>query len=188
MATDATTVPAAGTTVTGPAPETHPAGPPPGGIDSAHFRRVLGHFPTGVVVVSAIDEGQPVGLAVGSFASVSLEPPMVGFFPGKSSTSWPRIRRAGSFVANVLGAHQADVCRAFAASGGEKFTGLGWRHASGGAPILNDVTAWIECDIADITDAGDHWFVLGSVRNLAVTSSHGPLLFFRGGYARVGED
>lgn len=154
-------------------------------VTPTHFRRVLGHFPTGVVVISAIDDGEPVGLAVGSFASVSLDPPMVGFFPDKASTSWPRIRRAGSFVVNVLGDHQQDICRAFAASGGDKFAGLDWHRASNGAPVLDDVTTWIECDIHDIMDAGDHWFVLGQVRDLAVTSDRGPLLFFQGRYARL---
>jgi flavin reductase (DIM6/NTAB) family NADH-FMN oxidoreductase RutF len=154
-------------------------------VEPAQFRRVLGHFPTGVVVISAIDDGEPVGFAVGSFASVSLDPPLVGFFPDKSSTSWPRIQRAGAFVVNVLGDHQRDVCRAFAASGGNKFDGLGWSRASSGAPILHGVTAWIECDLEDTTDAGDHWFALGRVRDLAVTSSQGPLLFFQGRYARL---
>ncbi|WP_079165741.1 flavin reductase family protein [Streptomyces sp. NRRL S-31] len=158
----------------------------PPSIDFAHFRRVLGHFPTGVVVITAIADGEPVGFAVGSFASVSLDPPMVGFFPGKSSTSWPLIQRAGSFVVNVLGDHQQDLCRAFASSGGDKFKGIRWHRASNGAPVLQDVIAWIECDINTVSDAGDHWFVLSRVHDLAVsTSTEGPLLFFQGRYARV---
>ncbi|MEE1784161.1 flavin reductase family protein [Streptomyces sp. SP17BM10] len=161
--------------------------PAPATFDSAHFRRVLGQFPTGLVVVTGMDSQEPVGMAVGSFTSVSLAPPMVGFLPDKSSTSWPRIRRAGSFVVNVLGENQENVCRAFAASGGDKFSGIGWRRGPGGAPILDGITAWISCDIADVVDAGDHWFVLGAVRDLAATSGGNPLLFFRGRYAHLEE-
>jgi 3-hydroxy-9,10-secoandrosta-1,3,5(10)-triene-9,17-dione monooxygenase reductase component len=154
-------------------------------FDSAHFRRVLGHFPTGVVAISAIDQNEPVGLTVGSFTSVSLEPPMIGFFPSKSSTSWPRIERAGSFVANVLAEHQEEVSRAFAVSGGNKFGQFVWRRGATGAPVLDGVAAWIECDVVDVVAAGDHLFVLGRVLDLAVAGDRRPLVFFQGGYARL---
>ncbi|WP_167513524.1 flavin reductase family protein [Streptomyces bauhiniae] len=154
-------------------------------FDSAHFRRVLGHFPTGVVAVSAIDGDEPVGLTVGSFTSVSLEPPMVGFFPSATSTSWPRIERAGSFVANVLAEHQANLSAVFAASGGDKFGRLGWHRGVTGAPILDGVAAWIECEVADVVPAGDHLFVLGRVLDLAVAGDPRPLVFFQGDYARL---
>ena len=137
-------------------------------FDSAHFRRVLGHLPTGVVAISAIDGDEPVGLTVGSFASVSLDPPMVGFFPSVTSTSWPRIERAGSFVANVLAEHQLD----------------GHRGVTG-APILDGVAAWIECEVADVVPAGDHLFVLGRVLDLAVAGDPRPLVFFQGDYATL---
>ncbi|MFJ8982401.1 flavin reductase family protein [Streptomyces sp. NPDC102282] len=155
---------------------------PPQAVAST-FRRVLGHFPTGVVVVTAMHDDAPVGFAVGSFASVSLDPPMVGFFPDRASTTWPRIQRAGAFVVNVLGDHQRDVCRAFATSGSDKFRTVSWHQAANGAPVIHDANAWIECDISAVTEAGDHWFVLGLVRDLAVVSDRSPLLFFQGGYA-----
>jgi flavin reductase (DIM6/NTAB) family NADH-FMN oxidoreductase RutF len=154
-------------------------------FDSAHFRRVLGHFPTGVVAISAIDQDEPVGLTVGSFTSVSLEPPLVGFFPSKSSTSWPRIERAGSFVVNVLAEHQEEVSMAFAASGGDKFGRFVWQRGANGAPVLDGVAAWIECDLVDVVAAGDHLFVLGRVLDLAVAADRRPLIFFQGGYARL---
>src|SRR6476619_3878226 len=99
----------------------------PSSFDTARYRQVLGHFPTGVVVVTAVDDGEPVGLAIGSFSSVSLDPPLVGFFPDRSSTSWPRIEKAGSFAVNILGEHQEDICRTFASKGGDKFAGIGWK-------------------------------------------------------------
>ena len=153
-------------------------------FDEGRFRQVLGHFTTGVTVITASAADGPVGLAVGSFASVSLQPPMVGFFPDKSSSSWPKIEAAGHFCVNVLGEAQEDVCRRFASKEDDKFRGLGWHEAGSGAPVLDGILAWIDCDIESVTEAGDHWFVLGRVRDLAVVHDGAPLLFFRGGYGR----
>lgn len=154
-------------------------------IDSAHFRQVLGHFPTGVTVITAIgSDGRPAGFAVGSFFSVSLEPALVGFCAGKSSTSWPDIRRAGAFCVNILAEDQEAVCRAFASKTEDKFVGLGWTPTSAGLPRLADVLAWIECDIDAVHDAGDHEICVGRVRELAVEREKGALLFYRGGYGR----
>lgn len=153
-------------------------------FDSAKFRQVLGHFPTGVTVVTAAAEGGPVGLAVGSFASVSLDPPLVAFFPDKGSASWPRIEEAGAFCVNILAEDQEDVCRRFASKGDDKFAGLGWKPAGSGAPILDGTLAWIDCDIGDVVEAGDHYCVMGRVRGLDVSHDGAPLVFFRGGYGR----
>lgn len=153
-------------------------------FDQARFRQVLGHFTTGVTVITADAPDGPVGLAVGSFASVSLDPPMVGFFPDRGSSSWPKIEASGHFCVNVLAEAQEDVCRRFAGKGDDKFRGLGWHAAASGAPVLEGILAWIDCEIESVTDAGDHYFVLGRVRDLAVVHDGAPLLFFRGGYGR----
>ena len=153
-------------------------------FDAAKFRQVLGHFPTGVTVVTAANDGVPVGLAVGSFASVSLDPPLVAFFPDKASSSWPKIETAGSFCVNILAEDQEDVCRRFASKGDDKFLGLGWKPTASGAPLLDDVLAWIDCGIDSVVEAGDHFCVTGRVRDLAVIHDGGPLVFFRGGYGR----
>ena len=153
-------------------------------FDSATYRQVLGHFPTGVTVVTAAPEGEPVGLAVGSFSSVSLDPPLVAFFPDRSSSSWPRIEAAGVFCVNILGEDQEEICRRFAMKGDDKFKGLGWKPAGSGSPLIDDVIAWIDCDIDSVTEAGDHFCVTGRVRELGVGHDRGPLLFFRGGYGR----
>jgi flavin reductase (DIM6/NTAB) family NADH-FMN oxidoreductase RutF len=123
-------------------------------------------------------------MAVGSFTSVSLDPPLVAFFPDKTSTTWPRIERAGSFCVNVLGQDQLHVCRAFAAKGGDKFGELRWQTATSGAPIIEEAIAWIDCDIEQVHEAGDHYIVVGRVRELDVVGSSLPLLFFQGGYGR----
>jgi flavin reductase (DIM6/NTAB) family NADH-FMN oxidoreductase RutF len=154
------------------------------GVDEAHFRQVLGHFPTGVTVVTAMTEGEPVGLAVGSFTSVSLDPPLVLFCPAKSSSSWPKIEAAGSFCVNILGEDQESVSRVFAGKGADKFQGLGWRLGAVGAPILNDVLAWIDCRVEDVHEGGDHYLVVGRVAELGIGHEGRPLVFFRGGYGR----
>lgn len=152
-------------------------------IDGATFRRVLGHYPTGVCVVTAIEpDGQPSAMVVGSFTSVSLDPPLVAFFPDRSSTSWPRIERAGKFCVNVLGSHQQDLCRRFSAKGDDKFAGLDFRLSTLGSPLLNDVIAWIDCTLEAIHEAGDHLIVLGRVRELDIERADHPLLFLRGKY------
>ncbi|HWB66355.1 MAG TPA: flavin reductase [Mycobacteriales bacterium] len=162
-----------------------PRGGPARPIDALRFRQVLGHFPTGVAVVTGIDaDGQPAGMAVGSFSSVSLQPPLVAFMPDKASTSWPRFRDSGSFCVNILGSDQESVCRTFAVSGADKFAELGWRPAGSGSPIIDGVLAWIDCDVEAVHEAGDHWIVIGAVRDLDVGSTSMPLVFFQGGYGR----
>jgi flavin reductase (DIM6/NTAB) family NADH-FMN oxidoreductase RutF/DNA-binding IclR family transcriptional regulator len=154
-------------------------------IDSGWFRTVLGQYPTGVCVVTAVHpETGPAGMVIGSFTSVSLVPPMVAFFPDKSSTSWPKVERAGAFCVNILGADQESVCRRFAAKGGDKFSGQTFRPAGTGSPIIEGCVAWIDCDIAAIQEAGDHFIVLGRVRDLQLEQPRLPLLFFKGGYGR----
>jgi flavin reductase (DIM6/NTAB) family NADH-FMN oxidoreductase RutF len=154
-------------------------------FDTAKFRQVLGHFPTGVTIITAIDDGQPVGFAVGSFASLSLEPPQILFCAGKSSSSWPKIQAAGKFCVNVLADDQEDVSRVFASKAPDKFQEIGWKHSGNGSPILNGVLAYIDCRIGDVVEAGDHFVVIGLVDDLDVMHEGGPLIFFRGGYGRV---
>ena len=154
-------------------------------IDPGNFRSVLGHFPTGVAVVTGLDaDGKPAGMAVGSFSSVSLDPPLVAFMPDRSSTSWPKFRDSGSFCVNILGADQENVCRTFASRGGDKFADLSWRPAASGAPILDGVLAWIDCDTDVVHEAGDHFIVIGRVRALEIGTPALPLVFFQGGYGR----
>jgi flavin reductase (DIM6/NTAB) family NADH-FMN oxidoreductase RutF len=149
------------------------------------FRRVLGQYPTGVCVVTATEpDGRRVGFVVGSFTSVSLNPPLVAFFPDKGSTSWPRIRNVGRFCVNILSAEQENVCRNFASRKEDKFEGIAYREAESGSPILSDAVAWIDCDLESVAEGGDHYVVLGRVRRLDVESNSLPLLFFQGGYGR----
>jgi flavin reductase (DIM6/NTAB) family NADH-FMN oxidoreductase RutF/DNA-binding IclR family transcriptional regulator len=153
--------------------------------DPAWFRQVLGQYPTGVTVVTAMcADGQPAGMAVGSFTSVSLSPPLVAFFPDKSSSTWPKICPAGAFCVNVLGADQEDVCRLFATKGADRFAQFKWHLAESGVPILDGAVAWIDCAVELVQDAGDHYIVIGRVRELDLGAEELPLLFYRGGYGR----
>ncbi|MFF3330425.1 flavin reductase family protein [Streptomyces sp. NPDC002888] len=154
-------------------------------LDQGDFRRVLGNFATGVTVVTApattADEG-PAGFACQSFTSLSLDPPLVAFMVGRTSTTWPRIARAGVFCVNVLSAHQGDLCRAFAVSGADKFTGVPYDPApASGSPRLAGTLAWIDCTIHAVHTGGDHLIVVGRVNALGAAEGDGaPLLFHRG--------
>lgn len=152
--------------------------------DPTRFRHVLGHVPTPVVVVAAVDDG-PVGLAVGSFASISLEPALVGFFVDRGSSTWPRVARAGTFAVNVLADDQEQLCRRFATKGADRFAEVTWHAGHGGAPLLDGALAWIECDLADVVETGDHRLAIGAVRRLDVRDGASPLIFHRSGFARV---
>jgi 3-hydroxy-9,10-secoandrosta-1,3,5(10)-triene-9,17-dione monooxygenase reductase component len=153
------------------------------GLDQARFREVLGHFATGITIVTANEEGVPVGFSCQSFAALSLDPPMVLLAPAKSSTSWPRIAQAGAFCVNILGEHQEAVCRVFAVSGGDKFDGVDWTPGVTGAPILTGSLAHVECTLEAIYEGGDHELVTGLV--VSMGSSDGtPLVFYRSGFGR----
>jgi 3-hydroxy-9,10-secoandrosta-1,3,5(10)-triene-9,17-dione monooxygenase reductase component len=152
--------------------------------DAASFRAVLGHFATGITVITAIDDGEPVGIAANSFTSVSLEPPLVLFCAAQTSTTWPRIRNAGHFTVNVLDEHQEHISRLFAQKGADRFGQIPWRQGKAG-PILHDVHAYLDCTIEAEHEAGDHVIVVGRVHELGLTADAGPLLFYQGRYGRL---
>jgi len=152
-------------------------------IDSRAFRHALGHFCTGVTVVAAVVDGEPIGFACQSFAALSLDPPLVLFCPGKTSRTWPLIEKAGSFCVNVLSHEQRDVSMVFGRSGEDKFAAVSWSPAPSGAPVLDGVLTWIDCAIEQVVDGGDHHIVIGRVTTLGSPVPGRPLLFYRGSYA-----
>ncbi len=153
-------------------------------FDRTWFRQVLGQYPTGVCVVTAITAaGDRAGMVVGSFTSVSLDPPMVAFFPSTTSQTWPELASCEQFCVNVLAADQEAVARQFAqAPMDARFDGVGTRSTPSGAPLIEGAVAWIECSPALVQEAGDHFLVLADVTALGIENGKLPLLFFRGGY------
>ncbi|MFF9509831.1 flavin reductase family protein [Streptomyces sp. NPDC014724] len=153
-------------------------------VDPAEFRGVLGHFASGVTIVTAHDpddEAGPAGFACQSFASLSLDPPLVTFMVARTSATWPRIARAGAFCVNILGAEQGALCRTFAVSGADKFAGVAYEPAPAtGSPLLDSVPAWIDCRIHAVHTGGDHLIVVGRVEALGAVDGGDPLLFHRG--------
>jgi len=159
--------------------------PAPSDLDPRAFRNTLGQFCTGVVIATGCVDGEPAGFAAQSFSSVSLDPPLILLCPAKTSSSWPKLRAAGSFCINILAADQKPVCDVFAQSGIDKFAALPWRQGVTGAPILDGVLAYVDCDLEAEHDAGDHTIVLGRVRDAKILDAHGlPLLFLRGAYGQ----
>lgn len=157
-------------------------------IDSGTFRQVLGSYPTGVCVISAMDaQNRPVGMVVGTFTSVSLDPPLVGFLPDKKSGTWAQIESAGRFCVNVLGSDQQEVCRQIAGRGPDKFEGVDFAVSEHGVPAIAGAIATIDCAIHAVLEAGDHWFVLGAVLAMETPRVDDPMLFHRGRYGGFAE-
>ncbi|WP_327048462.1 flavin reductase family protein [Microbispora sp. NBC_01189] len=148
---------------------------------NAHdYKAVLGHFCTGVTVITSLDEGRPVGFTCQAFSALSIEPPLVLLCPQKTSTTWPRIRRAGRLAVNVLSDRQREIGRRFARTGIDRFAGVEWHPSPSGLPLLPDTLAWLECHVVEEIDAGDHSVVVASVDDLAAGPARHPLLFFQG--------
>ena len=160
-----------------PAPA--PRAPAP---DPRSFRDALGRFATGVAFVTAAPGGEPAGLIVNSLASVSLEPPLISFSPARSSLTWSRMRRAGRFAVNILGRQHERFARSATPPGADRFSGMDWHSGAGGAPLLTDALASLECEVVAEHVAGDHWIVVGRVDRLVTAQSKEPLLFFAGAF------
>jgi 3-hydroxy-9,10-secoandrosta-1,3,5(10)-triene-9,17-dione monooxygenase reductase component len=145
------------------------------------MREVLGSFCSGVVVVTALGD-EPLGFTCQSFASLSLDPPLISFSPARTSTTWPRIRKVGTFCVNVLAENHPELSTRFARSGTDKYAGVDWTPSPKGSPILEGVVAWMDCTLWAEHEGGDHTIVVGEVHDLASDLRLHPLLFYRGNY------
>jgi 3-hydroxy-9,10-secoandrosta-1,3,5(10)-triene-9,17-dione monooxygenase reductase component len=156
-------------------------------ISRDEFRATLGRFTTGVVAVTALRDGDltPVGLAVNSFTSVSLDPALVLFCISRNSTSWPQIRTAERFCVNILGESQRAVSKRLATSGDDKFRGVAWTATPTGAPVLHGAIGWLECSVESEYPAGDHEVIISRVHHLSSRRDGAPLIFYRGSYERL---
>lgn len=155
-------------------------------IDGKHFRNVLGHFPTGVTIVTGLTaDGAPAGFTIGSFTSISLDPPLVGFFPMTASDTWAAMAGYGRFCVNVLRSCHGDLCWRFAKTGvdDDRFDTVAWHPSATGCPIIDGVGAWIDCAVQDVIELGDHFLVVGAVVGLDQhpdSDLADPLVFYRG--------
>lgn len=151
-------------------------------VTPERMKDVLGTFTTGVVVVTALSD-RPLGFTCQSFASLSLDPPLVSFSPARTSTTWPHIRDVGRFCVNVLAHDQHELSELFARQGVDRFADVGWTPSPSGAPIIEGVSAWVDCDLETEYDGGDHTIVVGAVRALQADPHRHPLIYYRGRYA-----
>lgn len=155
------------------------ASSPPGPTE---MRRAMGTFATGVTVITGFEKGVPIGFACQSFASVSLEPPLVLFCADHRGRAWPRIRNAGRFCVNVLHEQQTDLCDRFGSSRGRKYDGLSWALSRWETPVLPGVLMRVHAEVHDVHVAGDHDVVIGRVLELDTSAAEHdrPMLYFRG--------
>jgi len=156
-------------------------------IDKTELRRVMGHFPTGVTVVTTISKaGKLYGLTANSFTSVSLVPPLLLVCVDKRAESYPCFEESKCFTVNFLAEDQEDLSRRFATTGVDKFEGVGYRMGANQAPILNGVLAYLECKVVGAYEGGDHTIYVGEIEQ-ADTREAKPLLFYRGGYRSLAD-
>jgi flavin reductase (DIM6/NTAB) family NADH-FMN oxidoreductase RutF len=151
-------------------------------VDPRELREVLGHFASGVTVVTALTADGPAGFTCQSFSSLSLDPPLVAFAPARTSQTWPALRTIGRFCVNVLAEGQDAVSRNFARSGADKFDGVRWSPSAHGSPVLDGVVAWIDGELWAEYDGGDHSIVVARVLDLGAEPDRRPLLYHRGSY------
>jgi flavin reductase (DIM6/NTAB) family NADH-FMN oxidoreductase RutF len=149
--------------------------------DARAFRDVMGCCPTSVAVITAQSGNDRFGMVVGTFTSISLDPPLVGFFPGRESRTWRKIEETGRFCANVLSDRQASVSRALSSNTDDKFAGISHVASPGGLPLLEGISAWVECSIHSVQEIGDHFLVVGAVEAMG-HGAESPLVFLKGSY------
>ena len=152
------------------------------------FRATLSNYPTGVCVITTVDGEEAVAMTIGSFSSISLTPPIVGFFVDKDSRRLPYFIRSRRFCANVLGAAQTDVCRHFARETQGQPSHFELQRSPSGLPLIKGAIAWIDCEIHDLIDIGDHTLIVGQVNDLWHDSQNAPLVFVRGQFGHVSVD
>ena len=156
-------------------------------IEPSNFREALGHYASGITVITSQVDGQPIGFTCQSFYSVSVNPPLVSFSVMASSASYPGIRQAGRFAVNILAGEQVGICNQFARKGTDKWQGVQWQGSPLGNPLLAGSLHWLDCEIHAEHTAGDHLIVIGEVKALNVQHAPAtqPLLYFKGQYCTL---
>lgn len=158
-------------------------------IQPSSFREALGHYASGITVITTHIDDEPIGFTCQSFYSVSMSPPLVSFSVMSSSASYPKIRQAGRFVVNILSGEQVGVSNQFARRGTDKWHGVEWQQSPLGNPIIAGSLYWLDCEIHAEHQAGDHLIVIGEVKafNRHKAADAQPLLYFKGQYCNLAE-
>ena len=159
-------------------------------FDSDTFRKVMGHFVTGVTVVTTISDGEPQGITVNALSSVSLVPPLIVVALDRRRYITPKVHVTGRFAVNVLGEHQQGIADCFAGApvepGRDRFCGAAWSAGVTGMPLLDGAIATLECTVVGVHSIGDHDLFIGRVEALHNVEHHPqPLLYYRRRYLRV---
>lgn len=156
-------------------------------FDARTFRKAMGCFPTGVTIVSTLDaDGAPVGVTISSFASLSLDPPLVLFCLDDKASCLEAFKRNSHFAINVLRQEQRELSIRFASKLEDKWKGVDYDSSSSGVPMLKGCLANFECSVVDVREGGDHLIFVGRVDRLEYSEAGEPLLYFRGAYAGLG--
>jgi len=161
------------------------SGLPAAGLDAGTLRQAFGHFPSGVTAVCGLAGDDPLGMAVSSFTSVSLEPPLVSVCLQLSSQTWARLRDLPRLGLSVLGADQGALCRALAGPERDRFTDCSWEALDDGAVLLNGAVTWYSCVLRDEVPAGDHSIALLEVDRLWTEPAAEPLVFHGSRFRRL---
>ncbi len=156
-------------------------------IEPLSFREALGHYASGITVITSHHDDEPIGFTCQSFYSVSMSPPLVSFSVMSSSASYPKIRQAGRFAVNILSGEQVRISNQFARRGTDKWHGVEWQTSPLGNPIIAGSLHWLDCEIHAEHAAGDHLIVIGEVKalNLQEAAATQPLLYFKGQYCNL---
>lgn len=149
--------------------------------DGRAFRRSLGQFPTGVTIVTTMQGDEPVGIAVNSFAAVSLDPPLVLWSIRRESASADAFLKAGHFAINILGVDQVGACQAFGSGAPDRFDCIRWALGLKGVPLIEGAIAHLQCRLETVHEGGDHLILIGYVEHHARFAGD-PLLFAQGQY------
>ncbi len=150
-------------------------------VDDREFRKVLGHFATGVVVVTASSAEDRAGVTVNSFSSLSLEPPLGMFSLAQNLRSLALFQSAERIGINILTADQRHISQRFATAGADKWVGTPARAGANGAILIDDALAHLECELHSVVDGGDHAIIICRVLSFRINEGE-PLMYFKGGY------
>ncbi|WP_175774760.1 flavin reductase family protein [Burkholderia anthina] len=156
-------------------------------IEPLSFREALGHYASGITVITSRVDDEPIGFTCQSFYSVSMSPPLVSFSVMSSSASYPKIRHAGRFAVNILSDEQVRISNQFARRGTDKWHGVEWQESPLGNPVIAGSLHWLDCEIYAEHTAGDHLIVIGEVKalNRQEAAATQPLLYFKGQYCNI---